>query len=115
MQEIPDTHLRILGVIRRIPRGKVSTYGRIAALAGLPGRARLVGRILRESPLADSVPWHRVIGASGKISFREGEGPGVQIERLAIEGVRVDAQMRVELRSFLWGGPRVRGKRAARC
>ncbi len=95
------THLQILSVVRRIPEGRVCTYGRIATAADLPGRARLVGRILRDSPLADDVPWHRVIGASGRISDRPGGTTG-QLARLAAEGVEVTASGRIDMATYLW-------------
>lgn len=107
---------RILDIIRLIPHGKVSTYGRVAAAAGLAGSARLVGRVLRDSPLAESVPWHRVIGASGRISVRPGGGPDEQRRRLLSEGVTVSRTGRVELRGILWmpqGGKGVRAGRSA--
>jgi methylated-DNA-protein-cysteine methyltransferase related protein len=56
-------------VVGAIPRGQVSTYGAVARAAGLPGRARLVGRALRLAPKALHLPWHRVVGAGGRIVF----------------------------------------------
>jgi methylated-DNA-protein-cysteine methyltransferase-like protein len=56
-------------VIGAIPRGCVSTYGAVAAAAGLPGRARLTGRALRLAPKGLHLPWHRVVGAGGRIVF----------------------------------------------
>ena len=56
-------------VVGAIPRGQVSTYGAVAAAAGLPGRARLAGRALRLAPKAMHLPWHRVVGAGGRIVF----------------------------------------------
>ncbi len=94
-------HLRILSVIRRIPEGRVCTYGRIAAAAELPGRARLVGRVLRDSPLADDVPWHRVVGASGRISERPGGTTG-QRAKLAAEGVELTMGGRIDMETYLW-------------
>jgi O-6-methylguanine DNA methyltransferase len=61
---------RIYAVIARIPRGHVATYGQVASLAGLPRRARLVGRALRTVPEGIELPWHRVVNAQGKISPR---------------------------------------------
>lgn len=58
----------VLHAVRRIPRGKVATYGDVARAAGLPGRARLVGRVLRQSPPSAGLPWHRVVGAGGRLS-----------------------------------------------
>jgi methylated-DNA-protein-cysteine methyltransferase related protein len=56
-------------VVGAIPRGQVSTYGAVAQAAGLPGRARLAGRALRVAPKAMHLPWHRVVGAGGRIVF----------------------------------------------
>ncbi|HVT07590.1 MAG TPA: MGMT family protein [Polyangia bacterium] len=61
---------RIYEVVARIPRGRVATYGQVATLAGLPRRARLVGRALRVLPADSDLPWHRVVNAQGKISPR---------------------------------------------
>jgi methylated-DNA-protein-cysteine methyltransferase-like protein len=80
---------RVYAVVRRIPRGRVATYGQVAALAGVPRGARAVGWALggvgrREA----SVPWHRVVGANGRISL-DGRASGlVQRKRLRAEGVR---------------------------
>lgn len=107
-----DSHLRILDAIRRIPPGFVTTYGQVAQAAGLPGRARLVGRLLSDSPLADGVPWHRVINASGRISERGGPGPDRQRRLLAAEGVELDGRGRIDLKTYLWrsGLPMRRGR-----
>lgn len=56
-------------VVGAIPRGQVSTYGSVARAAGLPGRARLAGRALRLAPKNTHLPWHRVVGAGGRIVF----------------------------------------------
>lgn len=56
-------------IVGAIPRGQVSTYGAVARAAGLPGRARLAGRALRLAPKALHLPWHRVVGAGGRIVF----------------------------------------------
>jgi len=67
---------RVLGWIRRIPRGTVATYGQIAALAGAPRRARMVGQALGSLPAgsgSQAIPWHRVINAQGRVSPRGGE------------------------------------------
>lgn len=96
-----DSHLQLLSVIRKIPRGKVCTYGRVAQLAGLPRRARLVGQVLRTSPLADNVPWHRVINAAGRISPRD-RGPARQRQRLEAEGVEFSPSEIIDLSVYLW-------------
>ena len=95
-------HLRILNLVRKIPPGRVCTYGVIAAAAGLPRRARLVGRILSDSPLADGVPWHRVIGAAGRVSQRRGTGAQEQIDRLLDEGIEFEDGGRIDLDIYLW-------------
>ena len=99
----PEHHLRIFNVVRRIPAGRVATYGAVARIAGLPRRHRLVGFLLRTSPLADDLPWHRVVNASGRISDRPGPGPSRQRMRLEQEGVTVDELGRIDLRGFGWG------------
>ena len=77
-------------VVAALPRGKVSTYGAVARAAGLPGRARLAGRALREAPGDLNLPWHRVLGAGGKIVFPPSSGAyREQARRLRAEGVMV--------------------------
>jgi methylated-DNA-protein-cysteine methyltransferase-like protein len=82
---------RVCAVVRRIPRGRVLTYGQVAALAGVPRGARAVGWVLRALGPGERVPWQRVIGAGGRISPREGPGPEVQRRLLLAEGVRLRA------------------------
>jgi methylated-DNA-protein-cysteine methyltransferase-like protein len=82
----------IWAVVGAIPRGAVSTYGAVARAAGLPGRARLAGRALRESPKEMKMPWHRVVGAGGRIVFPPGSlHHKEQARRLRAEGVAVKA------------------------
>jgi methylated-DNA-protein-cysteine methyltransferase-like protein len=79
-------------VVCTIPRGQVSTYGAVARAAGLPGRARLTGRALRIAPAHLNLPWHRVVGAGGRISFPPTTGEyREQSKRLRAEGVAVRA------------------------
>jgi methylated-DNA-protein-cysteine methyltransferase-like protein len=95
---------RIRRVVRRIPCGRVATYGQVAALAGLAGQARLVGYVLHAAAADGALPWHRVINAQGRISAR-GEGPGASVLqrlRLEQEGVVFDARGRVSLERFGW-------------
>ncbi|MDR1075874.1 MAG: MGMT family protein [Xanthomonadaceae bacterium] len=81
---------RILDQIRAIPPGRVYAYGDIARRAGLPGRARLVARILSRND-DPRLPWHRVLRADGRIAFPEGTAQWrEQVKRLRKEGVRVD-------------------------
>src|SRR5947199_6309515 len=87
-------------VIRRIPRGWVATYGQIAALAGLPRRARMVGQVLRATPQEVDVPWQRVVNAQGTISPRSdsiGWTEGYQRHLLEEEGVAFSPSGRIDL------------------
>jgi methylated-DNA-protein-cysteine methyltransferase-like protein len=93
--------LRILAVIRAIPRGRVLSYGDVARLAGLPGRARLVGFVLRTSSLADGVPWHRVVSASGRIAVQSIAAMRRQRELLLREGVHVSPSGRLDVSRYL--------------
>ena len=91
---------RILAAIRAIPRGQVAGYGEVARRAGLPGRARLVARVLSGNEDA-GLPWHRVLRSDGRIAFPENSRVWrEQVRRLRAEGVIVDKG-------------RVRGQRAA--
>ncbi len=93
---------RIHDVIRRIPRGRVATYGQVAALAGLPNHARHVGFALHALPEGTRFPWHRVLNARGGISLRSEAGALTQRLRLLREGVRFGARGRVRLAEFQW-------------
>ena len=80
---------RILAAIRAIPRGEVAGYGHVARRAGLPGRARMVARVLRDNTDAQ-LPWHRVLRSDGRIAFPpDSEGFAEQTQRLRAEGVDV--------------------------
>lgn len=92
-----DAVAQIHAAVRRIPPGKVATYGDVAAAAGLPGRARMVGR-----NLGPTVPWYRVIAAAGRIALPEGSaGRDEQCARLEAEGVAV-INGRVDLQRYRW-------------
>jgi methylated-DNA-protein-cysteine methyltransferase-like protein len=93
---------RIANLVARIPAGSVASYGQVADLAGLPGRARLVGKVLRETPPDRPLPWHRVLRADGRIAFPPNSESGRrQADRLAEEGVEVRGG-RVDLARFGW-------------
>lgn len=97
------TYARIYRVIKRIPRGRVATYGQIASLAGLPGQARQVGYALSALVDASGVPWHRVINARGEVSPRSYPGDdGDQRELLELEGVAFDERGRTSLTRYRW-------------
>jgi methylated-DNA-protein-cysteine methyltransferase related protein len=92
----------ILAAVRRIPRGKVCTYGNVAEVAGMPRRARLVGTVLRQTPASRDLPWFRVINAGGRISFPTGsDAYQRQRRKLEAEGV-VFVGGRVDLRRYGW-------------
>jgi methylated-DNA-protein-cysteine methyltransferase-like protein len=93
--------MRIEGAIRRIPRGKVSTYGSIARAAGLPGRARQVAQVLHRG---FELPWQRVLGAGGEIKLR-GDSAIEQRLRLEAEGVRFRGR-RVDMKQSEYKFPR---------
>ena len=94
----------ICAVIRQIPKGWVATYGQVAAKAGLPRRARLVGHVLQNLDPAIDIPWHRVVNARGEVSYslsRNG-GDAMQQRLLEKEGVEFDDRNRFNLERFRW-------------
>src|SRR5690606_39297020 len=102
LREDDQRHMPIYSAVRDIPAGRVATYGGVAAVAGLPRRARLVGRALRGCP-AD-VPWHRVVASPGRIAFPPGsEDYEEQLRRLQAEGVACLGG-RIDMRRFGWHG-----------
>jgi methylated-DNA-protein-cysteine methyltransferase-like protein len=100
--ESTGTYARIYAVVRRIPRGRVATYGQVARVAGLPGRARQVGYALAALKPSTAVPWQRVVNAAGAISLRTSGGGVSQRLLLEREGVRFGAADRIPLEQFGW-------------
>lgn len=100
---------RVRDLVRSVPRGRVASYGQIAALAGDARQARQVAWILHAAPESEGLPWHRIISARGTISLPSGRGGREQARRLRNEGVVVGPDGRVDLEAFLW-----RPRRAAR-
>lgn len=94
---------RVIDIIGGIPRGKVLTYGTVAALAGNPRGARQVVRILHSSSEKHDLPWHRVINAKGCISLGPG-GRELQRKLLEAEGVVFNAAGCVDLAVYLAAG-----------
>ncbi len=86
-----------------IPRGQVASYGAVARAAGLPGRARQAGRALRLAPPGLKLPWHRVVGAGGRIVFPEGspqhheQARRLRAEGVAVRGGRIERRALTEL------------------
>ncbi len=92
---------RLVEVIKSIPRGKVATYGQLAAMAGNPRGARQVVRVLVAKSGKEGLPWHRVINAKGTISLT-GAGFDEQKALLTEEGVAVDGHGAVDLKKYQW-------------
>lgn len=107
-----DRYQRIWEAVAGIPSGCVLNYGEVARRAGLPGKARLVGRALGRAPKKMALPWHRVVNAQGKISFPEDSPKAAeQRRRLETEGVEFEGDA-IDLERFsperaldrmLWG------------
>ena len=111
----PGAYARIEAVVRRIPRGRVATYGQVAVLAGLPGHARQVGYALHALAKGSPVPWQRVVNARGEVSLRRTPGwESVQRALLEREGIDFDLRGRIDLERRLWrpGGSPFRKTRA---
>lgn len=98
-----SSYQRIYRVIRRIPRGRVASYGQVAQLAGLAGQARQVGYALHALPTDTRTPWQRVVNARGEISLRS-DSDDNRLQRLLLEeeGVRFDRAGRIDLERFRW-------------
>lgn len=96
----------IYAVVRRIPRGRVATYGQVAELAGIPGGARVAGAAMKTSKPADRLPWQRVIGKAGKnrgrIAIHDPVGAAVQRQLLGDEGVAVGDTGLIALDRYGW-------------
>ncbi|QYJ84619.1 MGMT family protein [Shewanella mesophila] len=93
---------RIWQVVGLIPKGNVSSYGKIADLAGLPGRARYVSRALKLAPDELNLPWHRVINSQGKIAFPESTPAFIeQMQLLRNENIEVN-RGKIKLSNYEW-------------
>lgn len=101
-----NIYFKIYNVVRRIPPGKVATYGQIAALIGSPRAARIVGWALRNLPLNTKVPWHRVINKEGMISIENMGAPKeLQVKLLQSEGIVIikqEGNYFVDLKKYGW-------------
>jgi len=94
---------RVYALVRQIPRGRVATYGQLAALAGRPRAARQVGQALAALDASSDVPWHRVVNAQGRIS-RRADGDSDRLQRYALEdeGVVFSVDAAIDLRRYQW-------------
>ena len=103
----PVGHARVYTVVKRIPKGKVATYGQIACIVGRC-TARMVGYAMAATPEGSRVPWQRVINAKGMISPRsDSDGDVRQRVLLEKEGVKFDAKGKIDLKVFQWQPPAV--------
>lgn len=103
---------KIYRAVKRIPRGRVATYGTVATLAGLDGHARQVGYALHALPSNETVPWHRVVNAKGEISPRSG-GDSHELQRMLLEaeGVEFSLGGTIDLKRFGWNVGRASARR----
>ncbi len=92
---------RVVEAIKRIPKGKVATYGQIAMMAGNYRGARQVVRVLHSMSEKKGLPWHRVINSKGTIALT-GEGYRIQKQLLKAEGITLDEQGKIDFDRFLW-------------
>jgi len=95
-------HERAVAVIKRIPEGKVATYGQIAALAHQPRAARQVARILHSSWSTEQLPWYRIVNRRGRISLKPGSGYEIQKTLLENEGVAFSGDDSIDFDRYLW-------------
>lgn len=94
---------QVYTAVRKIPHGKVATYGQIALMLGWANGARTVGwalRALASTPTPQKIPWYRVVNAQGRISLREGEN--IQRALLEAEGVIFDENQNLDLKVYRW-------------
>ena len=98
----PAFFSRVYSLVRTIPYKHVVTYGQIAEALGTPRGARSVGWALRVCD--DEIPWHRVVNAAGRISWRPTGAPRRQRARLEAEGVQFDSSGQIDLGKFGWRG-----------
>lgn len=101
-----NTYEKIYEVVKSIPRGKVATYGQVAALAGNPRMARVVGYALHQNPLPGVIPCHRVVNRLGKCApgFAFG-GPNIQQQMLENEGIVFSSEGTIDLQVYGWTPP----------
>ncbi len=90
-----ETTARILMVLKALPPGTATSYGAVAAAAGVPNGARAVARVLHSMSRTERLPWHRVVRADGRIALRRGDGFELQKALLEQEGVSVSDDGRV--------------------
>jgi len=112
-EHVEQLYRAIYAVVRRIPVGRVATYGQVAELAGIPGGGRVAGAAMKVSSRAGRLPWQRVIGKAGpnrgRIAIHDPVGAAVQRQLLGKEGVEIGDSGLVALDRYGWlpsDGPR---------
>ncbi|GLH74094.1 hypothetical protein GETHLI_25960 [Geothrix limicola] len=101
----PDFRTLVLAIVAKIPKGKLASYGQVAALAGFPQRPRQVGMVLSGLPEGTKLPWHRVVNTQGYVPSRgRWWGAFEQIGRLRDEGIEVDDKGNLDLEAHRWNG-----------
>ena len=100
----------VYALVKKIPRGRVMTYGQLAKVLRLSGGARTAGRAMAASPSGQGVPWHRVVGAGGRLLIRE---PHASLQRklLESEGLRLAEKRILDLRNHEWSPAKARRRR----
>jgi methylated-DNA-protein-cysteine methyltransferase related protein len=96
---------KALKIISHIPKGRVLTYGRAAALAGNPTGARQISRLLHSMSKKHDLPWHRIVNAKGKISLKPSQGYELQKALLESEGIEFSKSNAIDLKVYLWINP----------
>jgi methylated-DNA-protein-cysteine methyltransferase related protein len=107
--------LKVISAVKKIPRGKVATYGQVARLAGKPHASRAVGWILNSCARSHQLPWQRVLNSRGTISFhRESEEFAAQRRLLLKEGIEVSVTGALSLAIYQWRKEPKRAKATSR-
>ena len=122
-EHVAQLYRSIYAVVRRIPTGRVATYGQVAELAGIPGGARVAGAAMKTSKPGDRLPWQRVIGKAsknrGRIAIHDPVGAAVQRQLLDDEGIAIGDSGLIALDRYGWlpaeaiGRKKRRGGRSA--
>jgi methylated-DNA-protein-cysteine methyltransferase-like protein len=116
-EHVEELYRSIYAVVRRIPTGRVATYGQVAELAGIPGGGRVAGAAMKTSKPTDRLPWQRVIGKAGKnrgrIAIHDPVGAAVQRQLLDEEGVAIGDSGLIALDRYGWLPVRAGSGRAA--